>query len=112
MDNSRVTHVGNVAKRIRAHVLNMTYRAKSSHVGSSLSITDIMAVLYQDILKVDIKDSAWPDRDRFILSKGHGCAALYAALSIKGFFPEDWLNNFCQNGSSLAGHVTHKGVPG
>jgi transketolase len=90
----------------------MTHRANASHIGSSLSIADLLAVLYSKILRLDPGSPGWPDRDRFVLSKGHGCAALYAALAECGFFPLEWLDNFYQNGSPLAGHATHKNVPG
>ena len=70
-----------LATKIRVHVLKMTHRAGSAHVGSSLSIADILAVLYGGILRVDPNRSDWADRDRFILSKGHGSAAVYAALA-------------------------------
>jgi transketolase len=101
-----------LARRIRRHVVVMTHRAKSSHVGTSLSAADVLAVLYGDTLRVDPGNPAWPDRDRFILSKGHGCAGLYAVLAERGFFPLKWLDEFYQDGSLLAGHVTHHGVPG
>jgi len=90
----------------------MTHRAKSSHVGTSLSIADLLAVLYGGALRVDPGRPDAPDRDRFILSKGHGCAALYATLAEGGFFPLEWLDTYCQDGSRLAGHITHYGVPG
>ncbi len=101
-----------VAKKIRKHVLRMTHHAKSAHVGTSLSMADLLAVLYGGALRVDPARPTWVDRDRFILSKGHGCAGLYAILAETGFFPLTWLDNFHQNGSRLAGHVTHTGVPG
>lgn len=101
-----------LATRIRRHVLAMTHRARSSHVGSSLSIADILAVLYRRILRIDPAHPQWPERDRFILSKGHGAAAVYAALAELGFFPVAELDTFYQNGSALAGHITHTGVPG
>ncbi len=100
-----------LAKRIRQRVLQMTHDGKSSHVGTSLSMADILAVLYGGILQVRPEQPDWPQRDRFILSKGHGCAGLYAVLAERGFFPQAWLADFYQNGSRLAGHVTH-GVPG
>jgi transketolase len=100
-----------LAYRIRYHVLMMTKRAKSSHIGSNFSITEILAVLYDQILHIDPAQPEWADRDRFILSKGHACAALYAILAEKGFFPVEWLDTFCLNGSPLAGHATHT-VPG
>lgn len=101
-----------LATRIRAHTLRMTHRAQSAHVGTSLSMADLLAVLYSGVLRVDPSRPDWTERDRFILSKGHGCAGLYAVLAEAGFFPRDWLDDFYQNGSRLAGHVTHTGVPG
>ncbi|MBI1977881.1 MAG: transketolase [Candidatus Omnitrophica bacterium] len=103
--------LSSLAKKIRTHVLKMTHRAKSAHVGTSLSMADLLAVLYGGILRVRPKEPDWPERDRFILSKGHGCAGLYAALAEVGFFPLSWLEEFYQNGSILAGHITHY-VPG
>jgi transketolase len=101
-----------VARRIRAHVLTMTNRAKSSHVGSSFSMVELLTVLYGGILNVQPKEPDWHGRDRFILSKGHACAALYAVLAERGFFPIEWLSEFYLDGSRLAGHATHTGVPG
>lgn len=105
-------NIKDLATRIRANVLQMTHRAKSSHVGSSLSMADLLAVLYSNVLHVNPNQPDWPDRDRFILSKGHGCAALYAVLSEQGFFPKEWLDDYHHDGSRLPGHVTHVGVPG
>jgi len=90
----------------------MTHHAKSSHVGSSLSMADILAVLYARVLRVDPARPDWPDRDRFILSKGHAAAAAYAVLAECGFLPVAALDTFDQDGSALAGHITHVGVPG
>lgn len=101
-----------LATQIRVHVLRMIHRAKSSHVGSSLSEADLLAVLYGGVLRVDPSRPHWPDRDRFILSKGHGCAAVYAVLAERGFFPKEWLDTYYQDGSHLGGHITHHGVPG
>jgi len=102
-----------LAKRIRQHVVRMTHRAKSSHVGSSLSMADLLAVLYGEILRVEPDQPNWPDRDRFILSKGHGAAGVYAALAERGFLPvQQVLETYYQNGSALAGHITRTGVPG
>jgi len=100
-----------LATRIRVKVLRMVHRAKSSHVGGSLSIADLLAVLYGKMLRIDPSRPEWPDRDRFILSKGHCCAAVYVALSERGFFPKEWLDSYYLSGSHLAGHITH-GVPG
>jgi transketolase len=101
-----------LALQIRRHVISMTHRARSSHVGSSLSMADLLAVLYGRVLRVDPMQPAWPERDRFVLSKGHSAAALYAALAERGFFPASELETFYQDGSALAGHITHTGVPG
>ena len=100
-----------LARRTREHVLRMTHRAKSAHVGTCLSSADVLAVLYGGWLRVDPSDSSLPSRDRFILSKGHGCAALYAVLAERGFFPMEWLDSFYMDGSPLVGHAT-VGVPG
>src|SRR5438067_749545 len=100
------------AKRIRKHVITMTARANSSHVGSCLSIADILAMVYGEVLRFDPDRPDWADRDRLLLSKGHGCAALYAALAETGYFPKDWLDSYYLNGTHLAGHATHKGTPG
>jgi len=108
----RTLSMAKLARRIRRHVLVMTSRANASHIGSSLSIADILAVLYEDVLHVDPARPDWPDRDRFLLSKGHGCAALYAVLAERGFFPRDWLATYCLDGARLAGHATHTGTPG
>ena len=101
-----------LASEIRKQVLRMTHQAKSSHVGTSLSMADILAVLYSGALRITPETVESPDRDRFILSKGHGCAGLYAALALQSFFPMSWLDDFYGDGAMLAGHATHYGVPG
>src|SRR5262245_8007691 len=90
----------------------MVHQANASHVGSCFSMTDLLAALYGAVLRVDPRRPDWPGRDRFVLSKGHAAAALYATLAECGFFPADWLDTYCRDGSRLAGHVTHHGVPG
>jgi transketolase len=104
--------IGELANRLRVHIVRMTQRAKSSHVGGGLSMADILAVLYGGVLRVDPTDPNRPDRDRLILSKGHACAGLYAALAESGFFPVQELETFYLDGSRLVGHATHKNVPG
>jgi len=101
-----------LSARIRRQVVMMTHRARSAHVGTSLSMAELLAVLYTCVLRLDPRRPAWHERDRLILSKGHGCAGLYAVLAEVGFLPLSWLERFYQDGSRLAGHVTHKGVPG
>src|SRR6266545_3984470 len=101
-----------LARRIRRHVVVMTSRANASHVGGALSMADMLAVLYEEVLNVKPEQPAWPDRDLFILSKGHGCAALYAVLAERGFFPVEWLDDYHVDGGRFAGHATHTGAPG
>src|SRR3954453_13729136 len=90
----------------------MCSRGGSAHVGSGLSIADIVAVLYGDVLRIDAANPQWPERDRFILSKGHAGACVYAALAERGFLDVPALDDHYRNGSRLSGHVSHKGVPG
>lgn len=101
-----------LAARVRAHVLRMTHHARASHVGSCLSMADVLAVLHGRILRLDPGRPDWPDRDRFVLSKGHAAAAVYAVLAEVGFFPAEWLSRYCDDGAPLAGHITHHGVAG
>ena len=101
-----------LALRLRRHVVCMCSRGGSSHVGSGLSIADIVAVLYGEVLRIDPERPDWPDRDRFLLSKGHAGACIYAALAERGFFSVSDLKRHYQNGSNLSGHVSHKGVAG
>ena len=101
-----------LSKKIRQDALLMTNLGNSSHIGSILSVADILAVLYSDILRVDASNPLWEERDRFILSKGHAGAGVYAALAETGFFPREKLLTHYQNGSSLSGHVSHKNNPG
>ena len=89
----------------------MVTRAKAAHIGSALSICDIVAVLYGRVLRVDPRNPNEPSRDRFILSKGHACVAVYGALAATGFISEQDLNSYGQNNSDLMNHISHK-VPG
>ena len=101
-----------LALRLRRHVVRMCHRGGSSHVGSCLSIADIIAVLFGEVLRLDPANPGWAERDRFILSKGHAGACIYAALAERGFFPPSELAGHYRNGSRLSGHVSSKGVPG
>jgi transketolase len=82
------------------------------HIGSSLSPIEVLRVLYDDVLRHRPNEPNWPGRDRCILSKGHGCLALYALLADKGYFPADLLSTFCRKGSILGGHPERGKVPG
>ncbi len=98
--------------QLREDILEMSCKAHVGHVGSALSVADIVGVLYAGILRIDPNDPEHPGRDRFILSKGHACAALYAALSARGFFPREWLWQFGQPGSRLSIHPEKALTPG
>lgn len=111
MEQYKEADLKNIATSIRRKIIEMVYSAKSGHPGGSLSIADILAVLYFKELNIDPLDPSNPDRDRLVLSKGHASPGLYAALSIRGFFPESLLTGFRKLNSKLEGHV-HKGVPG
>ena len=100
------------SKEIRKDIITEVYCAKSGHPGGSLSIADIMAVLYFDELKINEKDPKWEDRDRLVLSKGHCSPALYAALAERGFFKKEELKTFRKLGSKLQGHPDLNKVPG
>lgn len=100
-----------LAGEIRAEALRMVARASASHIGGALSMADLLAVLYDETMRVKPDQPEWPDRDRFILSKGHSCTAVYATLALRGFFPLAELETYGQDNSRLMSHVSHK-VPG
>jgi transketolase len=100
------------ARRIRQQCVRMHGTANASCIGSSMSAADIVAALYGTALRYDAQHPDWPERDRFIMSKGHACTVLYAALAECGYFPAEWLDHYYQDGCVLGGHVTHKNVPG
>jgi transketolase len=101
-----------LARRLRVHAVRMISRAKTSHIGSCLSMADILAVLYGDVLRFEPGDPRWPDRDRLVVSKGHAAAITYAAIAEAGLLPIERLDEYGQPGSKLWGHVTHVDVPG
>ncbi|WP_196592203.1 transketolase [Pectinatus frisingensis] len=107
-----ITDLTEVSRRIRLDTIKAIYHVKTGHPGGALSIADILAVLYFNELNIDVQNPAWPDRDRFILSKGHGCTSLYAALAEKGFFQKEKLLTLRQYGSILQGHPDMKSTPG
>ncbi len=97
-----------LSKEIRKESLKMVSCAKASHIGGALSMADLLAVLYEEIINLtpaNINDS---DRDRFLLSKGHACTGLYATLALKDFFPLNELKNYSANDSLLLSHTSHK----
>jgi transketolase len=99
------------SKELRLKLLTILERSRRGHVGSALSILEIVRVLYDDILRFDSANPHWEDRDRFVLSKGHGCLALYLLLAEKGFFPEAELYTASEFNSRLGGHPMF-GLPG
>ena len=101
----------NLAWLIRRHDVEMTHLSGGSHIGAVMSVADIIAVLYADVLHYRPAQPRWDGRDRLIMSKGHAGAALYAALAECGFFPVEELRTYYQNDSRLSGHISHK-VPG
>jgi transketolase len=104
-----------LAKRaavLRGKVVEMSHKAQAAHLASSLSCCDVMAAAYWHVLRLDPAKPTDPDRDRFILSKGHAAAALYATLAFKGFFPEAELETYCRDGGRLAEHPPANMLPG
>lgn len=100
------------AQSIRRLVLETISGAGLGHVGGDLSVTDILAVLYTDVLRLDPQQPDWPDRDRLIVSKGHAAVSLYSAMALEGFLPTEELSTFAQAHSRLNGHPARAKLPG
>lgn len=100
------------AVQMRKDVLEMIVRARGTHIASSFSIVDLLVYLYDKVLNIDPKHPKDEKRDKFVLSKGHGCAALYVVLANYGFFPKKALKSFCTPGSILGGHPDGLRIPG
>ncbi len=105
-------NLATVANDIRKGVVTAVYSAKSGHPGGSLGIAEILAYLYFEEMNIDPKNPKMEDRDKFVLSKGHTCPALYAALALRGYFPPEDLVTFRHTGSYLQGHPDMKHIPG
>lgn len=112
MNSSLKTDLQKAAISIRKSVIEGTFNAKSGHPGGSLSIADIMAYLYMHKMNVDPKNPQMPDRDRFVLSKGHTAPALYGALALRGFFPQEEIKTLRKADSKLQGHPSMHMTPG
>ena len=112
MDVSKKRRLAAAAARIRMKVIEGTFHAKSGHPGGSLSVADTLAYLYFSELNVDPARPRWEGRDRFVLSKGHCAPALYGALALRGFFPEEEVKKLRKVGGMLQGHPDMKGTPG
>ena len=101
-----------IANSMRVDIIKMLESSKSGHPGGSLSACEILSALYFKEMKIDPKNPQWEDRDRFVLSKGHGAPVLYAALAEKGYFPKEELKSLRKINSMLQGHPDMKGTPG
>ncbi len=108
----KINDLQEIARCLRQDIFRMVHEAGDGHPGPSLSAVDLIVALYFSIMKVDPQNPGWPDRDRFILSKGHACPALYAALARKGYFPSGELSGLRTLGSILQGHPDMKRTPG
>jgi transketolase len=100
------------SRDIRREIIKVLQASRRGHLASAFSLVEILRVLYDDVLRYDPRNPQWPQRDRFILSKGHGCLALYVILAEKGFFPKSELWKFCKSDGILGGHPEHGKVPG
>ena len=115
MENERkqkIKYLSEIAKKIRKSIIQEVYYGKSGHIGGSLSIADIITVLYFDEMKIDPQNPNMENRDRFVLSKGHCSPALYATLAYRGFFAVEKLKTFRNINSNLQGHPDKKNIPG
>lgn len=102
-----------MARVLRKDIIEMTTKAGSGHPSSSMSAAEVVAGLYfGGILRHNSAEPHWPERDRFVLSKGHGCPVLYAALANAGYFPKDWMEHLREIGAPLEGHPNVLRVPG
>lgn len=112
LSQEKIEQLAALAKTVRRHIIAMVTEAKSGHPGGSLSAADILVTLYFAEMRVDPQNPVDPDRDRFVLSKGHAAPVLYATLAEKGFFPVEELLTLRQIDSRLQGHPDMKGTPG
>ena len=108
----RAAHVREMARWVRKRAIRMVFEARQGHPGGDLSATDVLAALYFDVMRYDPADPRWPQRDRFILSKGHATGALYSTLAKARFFPEEELSTYMQPLSRLNGHPNRVKIPG
>lgn len=112
MNQEKINQLSHLATRARMLAVDAVYTAQSGHPGGSLSIIDALTVLYFDIMNVDPANSKDPDRDRFVLSKGHCSPALYSVLALRGYFPEENLKKFRSIHDHMSGHVEMNHING
>lgn len=114
MNNNKanLAELGTIARRIRGKIIEMSHKAGTPHLGSSLSCVDILVAAYWGVLAIDLQNLENPERDRFILSKGHAATTLYATLAYRGFFAAELLDSYAQPGTCLLEHPVYRSVPG
>lgn len=112
LPSEQIANLERIALQIRSLATEMIATAASGHPGGSLSVAEILAVLYFHVLNIRPAEPDWPQRDRFVMSKGHASSALYAALALRGYFPLDWLPSNCELGQPLQGHPDMRKTPG
>jgi len=112
ISQEKMAEMEEISRKVRRHIIQMIYAAGSGHPGGSLSAADIMVSLYFNVMNHKPEDPKWPDRDRFVLSKGHAAPALYACLAEAGYFPIEELKTFRLIGSRLQGHPDMRKTPG
>lgn len=112
ISREKIKELEAIALKLRRHIIEMTCAAASGHPGGSLSAADIVTVLYFYMMKHRPEEPGWPDRDRFVMSKGHAAPVLYAALAEAGYFPKTYLKTLRTLGSSLQGHIDMLALPG
>jgi len=112
LSEKKLKQLRDKAVQIRMSIVEMIWQAKSGHSGASLGTVEIMVALYYHIMRHKPGNPRWPERDRFVLSKGHGVPALYAVLADCGYFPKEDLKKFRQIGQHLQGHPYHRETPG
>ncbi len=112
MDKKRICELSIIANKVRKNALTAVHTPNSGHPGGSLSIADVLTLLYFEVMNINPENPKDPDRDRFVLSKGHTAPALYSVLAQRGYFPVDDIKTFRNTNSYLQGHPDMKGVPG
>ena len=112
MNNEKILELKKIATDVRLGIIEAVYNAKSGHPGGALSSADILTSLYFSELRIDPKDPKNPNRDRFVLSKGHSCPGLYSVMAHRGYFPVEDLKGFRHLGTSMQGHPDMKAIDG
>ena len=112
VDAAEIARLQEIARQIRLEVIKAVYVARAGHLGGPLSAADMLAALYFNVMRIRPDEPSWPDRDRFILSKGHSSIGLYATMALRGYFPVAELATFDAANSRLQGHPDMTRLPG